>query len=288
MPVTLQQIADQAGVTRSQVSRVLNGRYKENRPAIAKRAANIRKIAEDLGYRPNAAARSTSNGRFAQTAFVTCGDLGFDWFAPRLLHGIHQGLEQTGDRLIINEMSGEELATVESVPRLLRESAVDGMLVHVDNKLPGSIIETFDAQPVPAVLLNQKRRTRAVYPDALDGGRAAAHYLIDEGRRNIGFLALEPAGPSPHFSRADRLAGLQGTLADAGLTPDHTLDGVPHYHRSRGNGNLIVDSFLKAHGGLDAVVCYSMPEAIGLYLAATQRGLRILSLIHISEPTRPY
>lgn len=275
MPVTLQQIADQAGVTRSQVSRVLNGRYKENRPAIAQRAANIRKIAETLGYRPNVSARSISNGRFGQTAFITCGDLGFDWFAPGLLHGIHQQLEQVGDRLLVNELSGKELADESQVPRLFRESAVDGMLVNIDAKLPRSIVEMFDAQPVPAVLLNQKRETRAVYPDEYAGGRAAAQFLIAQGRRNIAFIYLQPAQHSPHFSRTDRLHGFQDAMRDAGLAHDRVLTGDATYHGSLGNGEKIVDAFLAQHPTLDAVVCYSLPEAGSVSLAAAKRGIGV-------------
>ncbi|MEO0514912.1 MAG: LacI family DNA-binding transcriptional regulator [Planctomycetota bacterium] len=275
MPATLQQIADKAGVTRSQVSRVLNGRYKENRPAIAQRAANIRQIAEELGYRPNAAARSTSNGRFGQAAFITCGDLGFDWFAPELLHGIHQGLDRTGDRLMVNELSGEELADENKVPRLFRESAVDGMLVNIDAKLPRRIVDMFDVQPVPTVLLNQKRETRAVYPDEYAGGRSAAEYLLADGRRDIAFLYLQPAERSPHFSRMDRLRGFQDAMHDAGLPGDRVLAGDPGYHGSLGNGEKIVDAFLASHPKLDAVVCYSLPEAGSVYLAAAKRGLSV-------------
>ena len=217
MPATLQQIADKAGVTRGQVSRVLNGRYKENRPAIAKKAERIRKIASELGYRPNVAARSVTRGRFGQFAFVTCGDLGFDWFAPELLHGIHQTVETAGRCLMINELTGDQFADPDNLPRLFRESAVDGMLMNIDAKLPESIIEMFDAQPIPAVLLNQKRRTRCVYPDEIAGGRVATEYLLKEGRQKLGYIDIQRPTRSPHYSRKDRVAGFEAAMKEAGL-----------------------------------------------------------------------
>lgn len=275
MPVTLQQIADKAGVTRSQVSRVLNGRYKENRPAIAQRAQTIRQIADQLGYRPNLAARSVSEGKFGQVAFVTCGDLGFDWFAPELLHGIHQGLDAASSRLMINELSGEQLADPNNMPRLFRESGVDAMLVNVDAKLPPTIVEMFDAQPVPAVLLNQKKKTRCVYPDEREGGRAAVRYLVGQGRQNLGFVCLQSTGPSSHFSCRDRLDGYRDAMEEAGLDSDAVLLEAVTDWDTKGNGEQMMDAFLEAHADLDAVVCYSLPEAGMLCFAAAKRGIRL-------------
>ena len=216
-----------------------------------------------------------SQGRFGQVAFVTCGDLGFDWFAPDLLHGIHQGLDASSSRLVINELSGSQLADPENVPRLFRESAVDAMLANVDAKLPPAIVEMFDAQPVPVVILNKKRDTRCVYPDEYEGGRAAARYLINRGHQNIGFVYLQHASQSPHFSREDRMRGCTDMLAQAGLACDAVLAGSLDYVDASGNGEQLVSAFLDAHPKLDAVVCYSLPAAGALYLAAARRGLRV-------------
>ena len=275
MTITLQQIADEAGVNSATVSRVLNGRTKENRPAIAKRAAEIRRIAREMGYRPNTAARSVSDGRFAQTAFVTCGDLGFDWFAPELLHGIHERLDELRQRLVVSEMTGPQLADPDKLPRLLREAAVDGMLLNIDAKLPRRIVDTFDAQPIPAVMLNKKLRARCVYPDEYQGGRVATRHLIAEGRRRIGFVYLLPFDRSPHFSRIDRVMGYRDELADAGLVASAVLEGADGFENSTGNGMHAVAAFLGRHPKLDAVLCYSMQEAGIMQLAAARRGLAV-------------
>lgn len=275
MPVTLQQIADQAGVTRSQVSRVLNGRYKENRPAIARRAENIRQIAQNLGYRPNLAARSVTTGHFGQLAFVTCGDLGFDWFPPELLHGVHEASEKHGQRLMVSEMSAEQLADADNLPRLFRESSVDGMLINLDGKLSGGELEAFDALPVPIVLLNQKRNTRCVYPDEIAGGRAAATHLLDEGRRQIAFACLPPEHISPHYSRFDRVAGMKSALDEAGVTPVCIFEGDESYRGGLGNGPAIMGDLLLKYNSLDAIICYSMFEALAVSMAAARMGLRV-------------
>jgi len=280
MSVTIEQIAKKAGVSAGTVSRILNGRTKANRPAIAKRAAKIRKIASDLGYRPNLAARTMLSGRFGQFAFVTCGDLGFDWFAPTLLHGIHEASEAIDARLVINELSGSQLADDDQLPRLFSEQAVDGMLINLDAKLTDTHIEVFDSQPVPAVLLNLKRKTRSVYPDDREGGRHAARHLIGVGRKNIGFMMLEPLAFSPHYSCVDRRDGVLDVLKDAGLGGDRMLFGHADYERAKGNGIALVDAFLDQHKDLDAVVCYSMMEAVVLFVAATLRGIKVPDDLH--------
>lgn len=273
--VTLQQIADQAGVTRGQVSRVLNNRYKENRPAIARKAQKIRDIAAELGYRPNTAARSITRGNFGQVAFVTCGDLGFDWFAPELLHGVHQAIEQAGQRLMISEMSAERMADAQHMPKLFSESSVDGMLINLDGKLSGDALDAFDAQPVPIVLLNQKRKTRCVYPDEVAGGAAAARHLLDDGRKKIGYVCLTPESNSPHYSRFDRLDGVRSELSRAGHKLCCVLDGDERYEGHLGNGEQVVSELLDNHIKLDAVVCYSLTEALAVYLASIRRGLNV-------------
>ncbi|MEL6310880.1 MAG: LacI family DNA-binding transcriptional regulator [Pseudomonadota bacterium] len=275
MPVTLQQIADEAGVTAATVSRVLNGRNKENRPSIAQRADRIRDAAQRLGYRPNQAARSTITGRFNQVAFVTCGDLGFDWFAPQLMHGLHEALDRIGSRLSVHEMTGHQLQDPERVPRLFRESAVDGILANIDGKLPPKAVEVFDEQPVPMVLLNIKRRTRCVYPDEFAGGWHAAEHLLSHGCRRPGFFMIPTGGQSPHFSQQARQAGFDACLRRAGIeSPSHASFDTDR-RRSPQLGLEWAQAYLDAVGPLDGVACYDTPGASALHSALSSRGIRV-------------
>ncbi|MEO0963991.1 MAG: LacI family DNA-binding transcriptional regulator [Planctomycetota bacterium] len=275
MPVTLQQIADEAGVTAATVSRVLNGLNKENRPSIAQRADRIRDAAQRLGYRPNQAARSTITGRFNQVAFVTCGDLGFDWFAPQLIHGLHEALDQMGSRLSVHEMTGSQLQDPERVPRLFRESAADGILANLDEKLPPRAIEVFDEQPVPMVLLNIKRRTRCVYPDEFAGGWHAAQHLLNMGCRRPAFFLIPTAGQSPHFSQKERMAGFEACLRRAGVeSPKYPSLKIDRTHSPR-IGLEWAEAYIDRLGPFDGVACYDAPGAGALHSALSGRGLRI-------------
>ncbi|MEM1099046.1 MAG: LacI family DNA-binding transcriptional regulator [Planctomycetota bacterium] len=286
MPVTLQQIAVEAGVTAATVSRVLNGRNKENRPLIAQRADRIREAAQRLGYRPNQAARSTITGRFNQVAFVTCGDLGFDWFAPQLMHGLHEALDQMGSRLSVHELAGRQLQDPERIPRVFSESAVDGMLANIDSKLPARVIDVFDEQPVPMVLLNTKRRTRCVYPDEFAGGWQAAHCLLSKGCQRPGLFIIPAAGSSPHFSQTDRMDGFAACLNHAGIaSPDWEALNIDR-RRSPQFGLEWAAAFIDQLGPFDGVACYGTAEASALHSVLsshrshTPRDVRMIVFNH--------
>lgn len=275
MTVTLQQIAEEAGVTKTTVSRVLNGQLKENRPAIARRANRIRQAAQRLGYRPNQAARSVTTGRFNQLACVTCGDLGFDWFASQLLHGLHEGVEEIASRLIVHELTWEQIQDPDNVPRLFRESAVDGILANVDARLPQGVVDLFDTQPVPIVLLNVKRQTRCVYPDEYAGGWHAAAHLLAQGCQRPGYFTFHKPGPVPHFSVLDRIAGFEACLRANGIEPISLHELEEEFRGARRHGVAFAEAFFDRYGPFDGVACDRLPDAFVMHRVAAQRGIDI-------------
>ncbi len=68
---TLQEIAQRAGVSKMTVSNVLNNRNKENWPSTASRAQEIRALAEQMGYRPNLAAKAVVTGKFGAIGILS-------------------------------------------------------------------------------------------------------------------------------------------------------------------------------------------------------------------------
>lgn len=285
MAVTITEIAERVGVSPGTVSRVLNGRYKENRPAIARRAQSIREVAAEMGYRPNVSARSMQTGRFGTMAFVTCGDLGFDWFAPGLLHGIHRELESHGQRLVLNELSASQLASSRSVPWLFSEAAVDAVLLHLDPKIPNALAQFRRSHPNRVVLINDKLDRDCVHPDEIGGGELAGSYLLSKGHTRIGYFSL--AGiEGGHFSVADRWHGLSARLRSAGAEAIMRPAGAPGFDSLRGNGIDCANALLDANPDMTAVVCYTLMEATALDSAARSRGMRIpddLSILVFNE-----
>lgn len=268
--ITIMQVAKRAGVNAATVSRVLNGKIKEDRPAIAKRAERIRKLAREMGYRPSSAARSVAQGRCGQMAFVTCG---FDWFPRGLLHGIHGQAESRNTRVIYSEVIAPGFADPSYVPRLLHESAVDGLLVHLNPTFTEHALPFFDAERLPTVVLNMKRPMNSVYADDVQGGYLATSTLLKKGHRRIGFFRR--SGPYVHYSSEDRWQGYANAMQEARLAYQ-SLPQEPEvaYGQLTPRCTLeMAESYLSSNRRLTAVVCYEVQEAVLLKEAAMRLGL---------------
>ncbi len=121
-PPTIRDVADRAGVSKSLVSLVLRG-SEQVRPQ--KRDAVLRAVRE-LGYRPNAAARSLSEQR-TRTVGVLLNDLRNPWFVD-LLDGLNPLLHDHGLHMLLgdarlNRRTGQDLA------RPFLDLQVDGLVV---------------------------------------------------------------------------------------------------------------------------------------------------------------
>jgi LacI family transcriptional regulator len=285
-PTTLEQVAARAGVSPGTASRVLNGKNKENRPAIARRSDRIRRIALQLGYRPNAAARSISRGRFRAVAFVTCGDIGIDWYPISELNGIHAALDKLEWRLLFNELPAAKIKDSKLIPQIFRESAVDALLVNLLPAFAENTVEYFEAQPVPCVWLNLKRDLRSVYPDDLGGAAMAVRWLTNRGHQRIGYFSRAFTGSFTHYSATDRFAGFSRTMKEDGLSPHRHLELFTDNLTDMPTVMQRAELYLKTFPDSQAVLCYEYEEAICMMFAAQRAGLRMpedLEIIGFNE-----
>lgn len=284
-PVTLQEVAAKAGVSTGTASRVLNGKNKENRPAIARRSEEIRQIALQLGYRPNTAARSITSGRFGAIAFVTCGDPGIDWYPISGLNGIHTAVEKSEWRLVFNELPAAKINNPRIIPQILRESSVDGLIVNLLPIFSEQTVHYFERQHLPCVLWNLKRALRCVYPDEFSGAMLAVKWLAEHGHQRIGYFS-RAFPPAPHYSAMDRFAGFEHAMRGARLDAHRRLDLLAPSNAPTLTQVEYADRFLRRFPDLQAVICYEAGEAISLTHAAERLGRRVpedLEVIAFSE-----
>ena len=277
--VSLEEIARRAGVSAGTVSRVLNGKNKENRPSTVKRSQRIRSIAAELGYRPNAAARTMSTGRSGNVALITCGTIGFDWLPSPLLHGIHRGLAANGMRMVLSDVPAQRFDEAGFVPHLLREAAVDGLLIHADGQLPQTAMPFFEGQRPPCVWINRDVPYRAVIPDELNGAERAVDFLAGRGHERIGYFRLsDPLQIARHYSIPERRDGFAQAMKKRGLKATVALEetggGGHGYNRTPARIARAVE-YLKANKGITAAVAYELEEASALCSAAGRLGMKL-------------
>ncbi|MFI8167481.1 LacI family DNA-binding transcriptional regulator [Streptomyces sp. NPDC085931] len=183
-PPTIRDVAERAGVSKSLVSLVLRG-SAQVRPE--KRDAVLR-AARELGYRPNAAARSLSERR-TRTVGVLLNDLRNPWFVD-LLDGLNSLLHAHGLRMLLadarlNRRTGQDPADP------LLDLRVDGLVVV--GTLPDPAALGAVAERMPVVLAG----AREPVPPGVDqvagdderGARLVTEHLIGLGHRRIAHLA---------------------------------------------------------------------------------------------------
>ncbi|UKY50353.1 LacI family DNA-binding transcriptional regulator [Streptomyces inhibens] len=183
-PPTIRGVAERAGVSKSLVSLVLQG---SPRVSDAKRQAVLDAI-EELGYRPNAAARSLV-ARRTHTVGVLLNDMRNPWFVE-VLDGLNSLLEAHGLRMLmadgrLDRRAGQDFA------RTFQELRVDGLVVV--GTLPDTDGLAEVAERLPTVIAgNHEPRLPHVDIVANDderGARLATEHLIALGHRRIAHIA---------------------------------------------------------------------------------------------------
>ncbi|MDO0938400.1 LacI family DNA-binding transcriptional regulator [Streptomyces sp. DG2A-72] len=181
---TIRDVAERAGVSKSLVSLVLRG-SAQVRPE--KRDAVLRAVRE-LGYRPNAAARSLSEQR-SRTVGVLLNDLRNPWFVD-LLDGLNSLLHDNGLHMLLadarlNRRIGQDLA------RPFLDLQVDGLVVV--GTLPDPAALGAVAERIPVVVAGAREAVPAgvdvVAGDDEKGARLVTGHLIGLGHRRIAHIA---------------------------------------------------------------------------------------------------
>jgi LacI family transcriptional regulator len=287
---TLEQIARRAGVSKMTVSNVLNGRNKELWPSAVERAEGIRRIAQELGYRPNAAARAIGRGRFNNVAMVLGQSA--QHMPDGLLRGAAQALAERDLSLSITEIPDNKLTSEGFVPRILRELSSDGLLINYIHHVPPTLAPLLQSNRVPSIWINVKADCNCVRPDDLGGSLEATRHLLSLGHRRIAYIRESSVA---HYSSVDRLAGYEAAMTEAGLAPRVVTTDAARYsrHIDRGVETTREDDRLAAMTSLlrsadrpTAILAVGIAHATPILLAAARCGLdvpRDLSVMTFSD-----
>ncbi|HEX9497030.1 MAG TPA: LacI family DNA-binding transcriptional regulator, partial [Mycobacterium sp.] len=217
---TIRQVAERAGVSKSLVSLVLRGSTNVSE---AKRAAVLAAI-EDLGYRPNAAARNLTSDR-SNTVGVLLNDLRNPWFVD-CLDGLASVLHANGMRMFLADARLDRTMG-DSLTEGFLEFRVDGLVI-VGTVQPSRALEDA-AATVPTVVAASRDidlpNVDVVANDDIAGTRLAVQHLLSLGHRRIAHLS----GTTGEVARL-RCETFAEVMNDAGFEPliertDMTEDG---------------------------------------------------------------
>ncbi|TXS50015.1 LacI family DNA-binding transcriptional regulator [Streptomyces sp. t39] len=265
-PVTIHDVAREAGVSRGTVSRVLNGGHYVS-PA-AQTAVNnaIRRT----GYVVNRHARSLITGRSDSVAFLLTEPQERFFEDPNfnvLLRSCTQELASQDIPLLLM-IAGNEDERRRNL-RYIQAGHVDGVLL-VSSHSGDPVAGELDAAGIPVVAcgkpIGQQARISYVAADDRDGARQMVRFLYESGRRRIATVSGPPDTPGG----VERLAGYRETLAECGLPVDEALIAVGDY--SRASGGRAAEHLLEHAPDIDAVFVASDLMADGVLDALARAG----------------
>ena len=265
--LTLEDIAEQAGVSRSTVSRVVND-HPNVRDDVRKR------VLEDIqstGYHPNVAARALASQRSWMIGLVlprSVSSFFADPYFPRLTQGIAQACNQYNYTLglfLVSSREDEE----KIFPRISLKGLLDGLLVQ-SGQIGDQLIDRLINSKVPLVIAGRPFNTNDVSYIDVDNVNAAYNavsHLIRLGYQRIGTIT----GLADSTVSIDRKEGYFKALVERGREVDESL--VVEGDFSEASGYYAMQRLFPAKP--DAVFVASDLMAIGAMRAVREAGLRI-------------
>lgn len=269
------RIAQRAGVSPRTVRRLLNGPLRDTRPSIVKRAGQVRRLAEEMGYRPNSAAKAVATGRFNAATLLMTTSQGRSHSSFELLRGLHVALASHDMHLNVAWLPDERLVRGEELPKVLREWMCDGLIINYTHQIPAPMVQAIEQHRLPSVWLNCARKADCVRPDDVLAGRMATLPLIERGCQRIVFLEL---GTNFHDSVAARRRGYRSAMVAAGLPAEFINLPLPGKAQSGTEGAsraAILTEWLSRRDRPDGIVTYSSWTAEPLLYVAATLGIEV-------------
>lgn len=275
MGITLSDIAQEAGVNVSTVSRALNARTGVRKELRDK----VLDVARRLRYRPNLMARGLVTGR-SHTLGLLISDIRNPFFSE-LARGAEDAAKAAGYDVVLCNSDLDPVKQMEYFWSLVNKH-VDGIIMNSIGLLKRDEADQLVSTGTPVVLLNRTgglRNFSSVLSDNARGGFLVGRHLTALGHRKIAVLT----GPRRHGNMADRLNGFLKALRNVpGAAQPEVLRGA---FTAQG-GYEMARRLLACGYDVTAIFAASDAIAFGVIRAVYEAGLRIpddLSLIGFDD-----
>ncbi|MDE2427191.1 MAG: LacI family DNA-binding transcriptional regulator [Burkholderiales bacterium] len=279
-PVTLLDVAREAGVSPSTVSRILNGTAKvspDKRKAVETAIATMK-------FEPNQLAQGLKSGR-SMTIGIVVQDIASPFF-DETLHGVDDGLKDTGYASVI--VSGHWNAAEEAARiKLLLARKVDGIILLSGRIEDKTVLEFSKHRPIVATGRALHSATAIGFKlDNEYGAFLATRHLIELGHRRIAFVS----GPVNNSDAMERLAGYRRALQESGIEYEEELVAEGNFHEA--SGLMAIHHLIETQRQFTAVFAANDLTAYGVRLGLYRKGIRVpedISLIGFDDlPSSTY
>jgi len=272
MPITIKDIAKRAGVSHTTVSRALNGN-----PSIPEKTTLvIRKLADEMGYLPSAAARGLKTNK-SQAIGVIVSRIDNPYFGE-IVQGIEEVLQQKGYSVFIAS-SHLDFSSERNIVQAFAEHRVDGVII-CSVTFDSDHADFLKKYEMPIVVVNNESPEEyrcSIAHDDVDGARRVTRHLLSLGHQHIAYIGNSNA----NRINEDRLLGFRAEMQKSGITVNDQWiincegseieDGVQGLQR-----------LLDVESHPTAIFCFNDLMAIGVLSELNQRKIHVPDEISVA------
>jgi LacI family transcriptional regulator len=269
--VTLEEIARLAGVSRSTVSRVVNGDRRVSDGA----RARVQDVIRRHDYYPHAAARSLASRRMRVLGLLvtqSVGGLFTDPFYPILIQGAADACNAADHNLMmLMDTSADGHAVDQLYGRVIRGRHVDGLILAC-HAVDDPLVPRLQSDHIPFVLVGRHPGAEVSFVDvdSRSAAREAVAHLLGHGYRRIAMIC----GPPHLIASIDRHAGYVTALQEAAVPPEPSRVVFAEFTQ-RGGYRAMQGLLRDRDNRPDAVFAASDALAFGALAAIQDAGLRV-------------
>jgi len=264
-PVTLEDVARRAGVSKATVSRVVNRNYGVSEPL----RQRVMQAIQALGYQTERPAHRL-RGTAGEIVGVIVPDIQNPYFTS-VVRGIDD-LAYSYQLSVLLCHTGDHPAKQDAYIRMMMTERVAGLILAPSFGITRDPLQQLAQSGTPVVLIDRlvsHLRFDTVIVDNVQGAYQGVRHLIDQGCQRIAFvggdLQLSPG--------RERLSGYQQALADHDLPPDPALIQIEHF--SVESGRRLTRALLNRPQPPDAIFAASNSLSMGVLKAVREAGGRI-------------
>ncbi|WP_134699198.1 LacI family DNA-binding transcriptional regulator [Ammoniphilus sp. YIM 78166] len=264
--VTLQQVAQHAGVSRATASLIVRGSESISKETKEK----VLQSMKELGYVYDRIAANLRSQHSSTVGFII-SEIGNPFFSEVLV-GVHKALDKEGYTVILGT-TFDLMAKQQALLSTMLEYRVGGVII---SPIPGTShedIERLEQLGMPVVIATRE----TTFPEKFDyvgvdnvlGGKLAIQHLIEKGHRRIAFLG----GTNDSSVWRDRMRGYMDALVEAGFEVDPAL--LVETPVSRKGGMDAIKQVLSLPQPPTAAFCYNDIVALGVMSGLKDAGIHI-------------
>ena len=267
--LTIRDIAQLAGVSKSTVSRVLNA--KQDVDLVTRE--RVLQIVKDHAFVLDMSAAKLAGG---QSRLIGALVPPLAWpLMPEIMRGISEAVAQSPYELLLYSITDEQIhhekEQREVISRILQSNLASGLLAVFPGPSTPYLIDLYK-QGFPVVILDDREELTQVPWVTVDnrgGARDATRYLLQLGHRRIAYIY----GPSEYRAAHERYLGYCDALQEVGMVPDPEL--VQQGDFTPSSGRAATDYFLSLSDRPTAIFASNDQVAFDVFAVADDYGLRV-------------